>query len=88
MAMSEGAVAGAQAHVALACILTTTVDSKRNTQKLVGIWWMEAWARSATAVRPFTSQVAKPESAVMFTIGPSSGQKPRSSVIATVRESV
>jgi hypothetical protein len=48
---------------------------------------MEAWARSATAVRPFTSQVAKPESAVMFTIGPF-WPKPKSSVIATVRESV
>jgi hypothetical protein len=43
-------------------------------------------ARSATAVRPFTSQVAKPEIAVIFTIAPF-WPKPKF-VVATVRESV
>jgi hypothetical protein len=47
---------------------------------------MEAWAQSATTVRPFTSQVAKAEIAVIFTIAPF-WPKPKF-VIATVRESV
>jgi hypothetical protein len=58
--------------------------TKRNTQKPV-VWWMEACARSATAVRPFASHVAKPEIAVIFTIA---RFWPKPKFIATVRESV
>jgi hypothetical protein len=47
---------------------------------------MKAWARSATAVT-FTSKVAKPEIAVIFTIAPF-WPKPESVVIGTVRESL
>ncbi len=48
---------------------------------------MEAWARSAIAVRPSTSHEAKPEIAIMFAITPF-WPKPKSLVKAAVRKSV